>query len=114
MKSQTIEELMIFLYTLRFDIEEQEVRLLKKFFSYDEIEAAKEEKNEKLDEVEIDLIRARTQAGLPSRNPDPTLGRSLRPKTQPSPGWVRVGSGLYWVVRKSTHEAEYPILASLA
>jgi hypothetical protein len=56
MKSQTIEELMMFLCTSRFDIEEQEAKLLEKFFSHEEMEAAKEEKDEKLDEVEIDLI----------------------------------------------------------
>jgi hypothetical protein len=56
MKSQTIEELMMFLCTSRFDIEEQEARLLEKFFSHDEMEAAKEEKDEKLEEVEIDPI----------------------------------------------------------
>lgn len=56
MKSQTIKELMMFLCTSSFDIEEQEARLLEKFFSHDEIEAAKEEKDEKLDEGEIDLI----------------------------------------------------------
>ena len=56
MKSQTIEELMMFLCTSRFDIEEQEVKLLEKFFFYEEIESAKEEKDEKLDEIEIDLI----------------------------------------------------------
>ncbi|KAJ5812292.1 hypothetical protein N7474_008593 [Penicillium riverlandense] len=41
MKSHTIEDLMMFLYTSRFDIEEQEAKLLKKFFSYDEMEAAR-------------------------------------------------------------------------
>lgn len=56
MKSQSIKELMMFLCTSSFDIEEQEARLLKKFFSHDEIEAAKEEKDKKLDEGEIDLI----------------------------------------------------------
>ena len=56
MKSQTIEELMMFLCTSRFDIEEQEAKLLEKFFSYEEIESAKEKKDEKLDEIEIDLI----------------------------------------------------------
>ncbi|OQD68421.1 hypothetical protein PENANT_c314G02656, partial [Penicillium antarcticum] len=56
MKSSTIEDLMMFLCTSRFDIEEEEARLLKKFFSYDEIEAAKEEKDEKLDEIEIEPI----------------------------------------------------------
>lgn len=47
---------MMYLCTSRFDIEEQEVRLLEKFFSHDEIEAAKEEKDEKLDEIEIEPI----------------------------------------------------------
>jgi hypothetical protein len=56
MKSQTIEELMMFLCTSRFDIEEQEAKLLEKFFSYEEMESAKEEKDEKLDKIEIDLI----------------------------------------------------------
>ncbi|EED18981.1 conserved hypothetical protein [Talaromyces stipitatus ATCC 10500] len=55
-KSQTIEELMMFLCTSRFDIEEQEAKLLEKFFSYEEMESAKEEKDEKLDKIEIDLI----------------------------------------------------------
>jgi hypothetical protein len=55
-KSQTIEELMIFLCTSRFDIEEQEAKLLEKFFSYKEMESAKEEKDEKLDEIKIDPI----------------------------------------------------------
>jgi hypothetical protein len=55
-KSQTIEELMMFLCTSRFDIEEQEAKLLEKFFSYEEMESAKEEKDEKLDEIEIDPI----------------------------------------------------------
>jgi hypothetical protein len=51
-----IEELMMFLCTSRFDIEEQEAKLLEKFFSHDEMEAAKDEKDEKLDEVDIDPI----------------------------------------------------------
>jgi hypothetical protein len=37
-------------------MEEQEAKLLEKFFSHEEMESAKEEKDEKLDEVEIDLI----------------------------------------------------------
>jgi hypothetical protein len=47
---------MMFLCTLKFDIEEQEAKLLEKFFSYEEMESAKEEKDKKLDEIEIDLI----------------------------------------------------------
>ena len=55
-KSYTIEDLIIFLCTLRFDIEEQEARLLKKFFSYNKLEAAKEEKDNNLDDIEIEPI----------------------------------------------------------
>ncbi|KAJ5557864.1 hypothetical protein N7513_003450 [Penicillium frequentans] len=36
--------------------EEKEARYLERFFSHIEIQAAKEEKDEKLDEVQIDLI----------------------------------------------------------
>jgi hypothetical protein len=46
----------MFLCTSRFDIEEQEARLPKEFFSYVEIEAAKEEKDKKLNEIEVDPI----------------------------------------------------------
>lgn len=55
-KSETIEELMMFLCTSRFDIEEQKAKLPEKFFSHEEMEAAKEKKDEKLDKVEIDPI----------------------------------------------------------
>ena len=47
---------MIFLYTLRFDLEEQQRKELEKFFSLDEIESAKEENDKKLGEPEIDII----------------------------------------------------------
>lgn len=47
---------MMFLCISRFDIEEQEAKLLKKFFSHDEMEAAKEEKDKKLDDIEIEPI----------------------------------------------------------
>ncbi|KAJ9476332.1 hypothetical protein VN97_g13223 [Penicillium thymicola] len=47
---------MMFLYTSRFDIEEQEAKLLKEYFTWDEIEAAKEEKEGKIDLIEDDLI----------------------------------------------------------
>ncbi|KAJ5751474.1 uncharacterized protein N7511_008439 [Penicillium nucicola] len=55
-KSKTIEDLMMFLCTSRFDMEEQEAKLLKEFFTWDEIEAAKEEKDGKIDLIEVDLI----------------------------------------------------------
>ena len=56
MKSRTIEDLIMFLCTSRFDIEEQEAKLLEKFFSYEEIEAVKEERDNKLDHVDIEPI----------------------------------------------------------
>jgi hypothetical protein len=56
MKSETIQELMMFLCTSRFDLEEKESQRLEKFFSREEIEAAKEEKDERLDEVEVEPI----------------------------------------------------------
>ena len=37
-------------------MEEQEAKLLEKFFSHEEMESVKEEKDEHPDEVEIDLI----------------------------------------------------------
>ena len=46
----------MFLCTTKFDIEEQEATLLEKFFSQDELEAAKEEREEKLSEIEVDPI----------------------------------------------------------
>ncbi|KAJ5903918.1 hypothetical protein N7504_006301 [Penicillium tannophilum] len=55
-KKQTIKELIMFLCTLRFDIKEKEAKYLEKFFSYIEIEIAKEEKDNKLKEVEFNLI----------------------------------------------------------
>ncbi|CAG8404696.1 unnamed protein product, partial [Penicillium salamii] len=52
-KSETVEDLMIFLCTSRFDMEEQETDLLKQFFLHSEIEATREEKDRKLDSVEF-------------------------------------------------------------
>ncbi|CAG8288806.1 unnamed protein product [Penicillium salamii] len=51
-KSETVEDLMMFLYISRFNMEEQEKDLLKQFFSHSEIEATREKKDEKLDLVE--------------------------------------------------------------
>jgi hypothetical protein len=56
MKSKTIQELMMFLYTSRFDLEVQEAKELERFFSLEEIEALREEKNEKPDDIEIEVI----------------------------------------------------------
>jgi hypothetical protein len=56
MKSETIQELMMFLCTSRFDLEEQDAKRLEEFFTRDEIEAAREEKDEKHDEIEMEPI----------------------------------------------------------
>ncbi|KAJ5249388.1 hypothetical protein N7524_011704, partial [Penicillium chrysogenum] len=56
MKSETIEELMLFLCSSRFDLELHEAKELERFFSLNEIEALREEKDEKLDDVEFEQI----------------------------------------------------------
>ncbi|KAF5854879.1 hypothetical protein ETB97_010941 [Aspergillus alliaceus] len=55
-KSETIQELMMFLCTSRFDLEEQERKYLEEFFTLQEIEAGKEENEDKLDYIEIEAI----------------------------------------------------------
>lgn len=47
---------MMLICTSRLDIEEQEAKLLEKVFFHDEMEAAKEEKDEKLDDIEVEPI----------------------------------------------------------
>jgi hypothetical protein len=47
---------MMFLCTSRFDLEEQQRKEMEKFFSLDEIEAAKEENDEGRDELEAGVI----------------------------------------------------------
>jgi hypothetical protein len=47
---------MIFLCTLRFDLKEREAKELKRFFSLEKIEVAKEEKDKRPNDVKIDLI----------------------------------------------------------
>ena len=56
MKAETIEELMLFLCTSRFDLELHEAKELERFFSLNEIEALREEKDDKLDDVEFEQI----------------------------------------------------------
>jgi hypothetical protein len=56
MNSQTIEENMMFLCTSKFDMEEKKAKYLEQFFSHIEIQAVKEEKPEKLGEVQVDAI----------------------------------------------------------
>ena len=47
---------MMFFCTSRFNLEKKETEQLKRFFSQNKIEAAKEEKNKRFEEVEIELI----------------------------------------------------------
>jgi hypothetical protein len=56
MKSETIEELMMFLYTSRLDLKEQQRKELEKYFSLDEIKAIREENDKRLNGVKIDPI----------------------------------------------------------
>lgn len=66
MKSETIQELMMFLCTPRFDLEVQEAKELERFFSFEEIEALREEKNEKPDDLDIGMISdTEEQANIP-------------------------------------------------
>jgi hypothetical protein len=46
----------MYLCTTRFNLEDKQATLLAEFFSRDEIEAAKKEKDEKPDEIELDPI----------------------------------------------------------
>jgi hypothetical protein len=52
---------MMYLCTSRFDLEDEQMALLEEFFSRDEIEAAKEEKDDKPDEIELDPISDREE-----------------------------------------------------
>ena len=53
-KAKTIEELMLFLYILRFDLELYKTKELEQFFSLNEIEVLREEKDDKLDDIEFE------------------------------------------------------------
>jgi hypothetical protein len=55
MKSETIEELMLYLCTSRFELEMQESKDLEEFFSSNEIQALREEKNEGPDDVDVEV-----------------------------------------------------------
>lgn len=52
MKSKTIEELMMFLCTTKFDLEVEEGKQLEKLYSLEEVEALKEEREEKPDDID--------------------------------------------------------------
>ena len=54
--ASTIQELMMYLCTSKFDKEEQDSALLQEFFTRDEIEEAKEEKGITSDMVDIDPV----------------------------------------------------------
>jgi hypothetical protein len=56
MKSETVEELMMFLCTARFDLKQQEMQYLQEYFTRDEIETRREERDEKLGHIELDKI----------------------------------------------------------
>ncbi|CAG8428254.1 unnamed protein product [Penicillium salamii] len=63
LKSGTIEELMLYLYTSKFDLNIQEAKELKQFFASNEIDALMEEKDETPDDVEIDEISDTKEQG---------------------------------------------------
>ena len=83
MKTETIEGLMLFFCTMKFDMEEQEVKLLEKFFSLDELEAAKEEREEKLSEVEVNPISdTKEQEDEPGDEPEDTSEEGSLPTSE--------------------------------
>jgi len=53
----------MFLCTLRFDLQEEGLTFLMEFFSLDEIEAAKEEREDRPDQIELDLISDHEEEG---------------------------------------------------
>lgn len=55
-KSEIIQELIIFFCISKFDLEKKKTEQLERFFFQDKIEAVKKEKNKKLEKVEIELI----------------------------------------------------------
>ncbi|OQD93269.1 hypothetical protein PENVUL_c191G06382 [Penicillium vulpinum] len=56
LKSETIEELMLFLCATRFNIKDSEAKQLEQFFTLAEIESAKEQNDEYTEDAELDLI----------------------------------------------------------
>ncbi|CRL31200.1 HAT dimerisation [Penicillium camemberti] len=53
-KTETIKELMLFLYILRFNLKLHKAKELKRFFSLNKIEALREEKDDKLNNIEFE------------------------------------------------------------
>ena len=56
LKSDTIKEIILFLYITRFNLREDEARQLEQFFTIYKIKVAREEKNESSEDLEIDVI----------------------------------------------------------
>jgi hypothetical protein len=54
---------MMFLCTSRFDFQEESFTFLKEFFSLDEIEAAKEEREDMPNQIELDPISDNEEEG---------------------------------------------------
>ncbi|KAJ5799041.1 uncharacterized protein N7503_006546 [Penicillium pulvis] len=59
LNATTIQELMMFLCTSRFDMQEEQFKFLKEFYSSDEIEAANEER-EMIHQISFILIQSVT------------------------------------------------------
>jgi hypothetical protein len=68
LKSGTIEELMLYLCTSKFDLDVRETEELKQFFTSNEIDALMEEKDKTPDDVEIDEISDTEEQGDLSRD----------------------------------------------
>lgn len=61
----------MFLYTLKFNIEAQEAKLLEKFFSRNKLKTVKEEREEKLHQDKINLIsNTEKQEDEPEKGPE--------------------------------------------
>lgn len=86
----------MFLCTSRFDLKEKESQQLEKFFSYEEIKAAKEEKDERLDEVEVELISDTEELNSKLNDkmvvevaPSPPIEDYTEPKLPENNTWLR-------------------------
>ena len=63
----------MFLCTTKFDMDEQEATVLEKFFSHDELETTKEEREDKLGEVEVDPFSDTEEGDELDDNPENQL-----------------------------------------
>jgi hypothetical protein len=64
LNATTIQELMMYLCTSKFDVEEEQSSLLREFFSRDEIEAEKEEKEDRMNQIDLDPISDTEEQGI--------------------------------------------------